>query len=104
MEDGDTDGDNHSDGDSDKLGNGIVYAMRMKGRAQGFAFVLLFFALFPAFFTLHATILGGRKSVSQKSGSCRIHFRQKSENLLERGKNRHNFAVSKVKNDTAREQ
>ena len=31
MEDGDTDGDNHSDRDSDKLGNGIVYAMRKKG-------------------------------------------------------------------------
>ena len=42
MEDGDTDGDNHSDRDSDKLGNGIVYAMRMKGRAQGFALALLF--------------------------------------------------------------
>ena len=28
MEDGDTDGDNHSDRDSDKLGNGIVHAMK----------------------------------------------------------------------------
>ena len=37
MEDGDTDGDNHSDRDSDKLGNGIVYAMRKERRAQGFA-------------------------------------------------------------------
>ena len=37
MEDGDSDGDNHSDGDSDKLGNGIVYAMRKERRAQGFA-------------------------------------------------------------------
>ena len=36
-----------------------MYAMRMKGRAQGFAFVLLFFALFPAFFTLHATNFWG---------------------------------------------
>ena len=50
MEDGDTDGDNHSDRDSDKLGNGIVYAMRMKGRAQGFAFVLLFFCPFSGLF------------------------------------------------------
>ena len=104
MEDGDTDGDNHSDRDSDKLGNGIVYAMRMKGRAQGFAFVLLFLPFFRPFSPFMRQIFGGRKSVSQKSGSCRIHFRQKSENLLERGKNRHNFAVSKVKNDTAREQ
>ncbi len=48
-------------------------------------------------------ILRGKKSVSQKYGSCRIHFRQKSKNLLERGKNRHNFAMSKVKNDPARQ-
>ena len=32
MEDGDTDGDNHSDRHSDKFGNGIVYAMRKRGR------------------------------------------------------------------------
>ena len=30
MEDGDTDGDNHSDRDSDKLGNGKLYAMKVK--------------------------------------------------------------------------
>ena len=34
MEDGDSDGDNHSDRDSDKLGNGIVYAM-MKRKDKG---------------------------------------------------------------------
>ena len=28
MEDGDSDGDNYSDRHSDKLGNGIVYAMK----------------------------------------------------------------------------
>ena len=38
MEDGDTDGDNYSDRDSDKLGNGIVYAMKeKKGELDGFA-------------------------------------------------------------------
>ena len=31
--------------------------------------------------------------MSQNSGSCRIDFEQKTENLLERGKNRHNFAL-----------
>ena len=42
MEDGDSDGDNHSDRDSDKLGNGIVYAMKeMKGEPDGFALLCI---------------------------------------------------------------
>ena len=31
--------------------------------------------------------------MSQNSGSCRIDFEQKTEKMLERGKNRHNFAL-----------
>ena len=31
MEDGGAGGDNHSDRDSDKFGNGIVYAMSVRG-------------------------------------------------------------------------
>ena len=43
VEDGDSDGDNHSDGDSDKLGNGIVYAMKeKKGEPDGFVLFVLF--------------------------------------------------------------
>ena len=42
VEDGDSDGDNHSDGDSDKLGNGIVYAMKeKKGEPDGFALLCI---------------------------------------------------------------
>ena len=56
--------------------------------------LVFFLPFFRPFSPFMRQIFGGRKSVSQKSGSCRIHFRQKSENLLERGKNRYNFAVS----------
>ena len=35
MEDGGAGGDNHSDRDSDKLGNGIVYAMKKKESESG---------------------------------------------------------------------
>ena len=35
MEDGGAGGDNHSDRDSDKLGNGIVHAMKTKKGESG---------------------------------------------------------------------
>ena len=35
MEDSDSDGDNHSDRDSNKFGNGIVYALKVKEGESG---------------------------------------------------------------------
>ena len=43
MEDGGAGGDNHSDCDSDKLGNGIVYAMIIEERGVISSLFCLFF-------------------------------------------------------------